>query len=168
MVPKCLLEDVLAELHWDHLGIVKMKAVARSHMWWPGIDKALERMAKTCSRCQAVGSTPATAPLHPWAWPSRPWQRIHIDYGPFRDRMFFVLMNAYSKWPEVVELQSVAAAKTIKVSRQLFARYGLPEQFVSDNGSQFTSEEFEEFMKRNGIKHTFSALYHPATNGLTY
>ena len=78
--------------------------------------------------------------------------------------MFFVLMDAYSKWPEVVELRSATAAKTIKVLRQLFARYGLPEQVVSDNGSQFTSEEFEEFMKRNGIKHMFSAPYHPATN----
>ena len=75
-------------------------------------------------------------------------------------------MDAYSKWPEVVELRSATAAKTIEVLRQLFARYGLPEQVVSDNGSQFTSEEFEEFMKRNGIKHTFSAPYHPATNGL--
>ena len=65
-----------------------------------------------------------------------------------------------------MELRSATAAKTVEVLRQLFARYGLLEQVVSDNGSQFTSEEFEEFMKRNGIKHMFSAPYHPATNGL--
>ena len=43
--------------------------------------------------------------------------------------------------------------------------YGIPTQLVSDNGPQFTSEEFASFMKRNGIKHIRSAPYHPSTNG---
>ena len=47
----------------------------------------------------------------------------------------------------------------------MFARYGLPEHLHSDNGSQFTSEVFRNVMKANNIRHTFSALYHPATNG---
>ena len=49
--------------------------------------------------------------------------------------------------------------------RSLFAAYGIPEELVSDNGPQFTSEEFSVFMKNNGIKHTTSAPYQPATNG---
>ena len=48
----------------------------------------------------------------------------------------------------------------------LFARYGVPAQLVSDNGPQLKSDEFEQFLKRNGIKHITSAPYHPATNGL--
>ena len=100
-------------------------------------------------------------------WPERPWQRVHIDFaGPLKGKMYFVLVDAHSKWPEVVEMQTTTAEKTIQVLRRMFAAYGLLEQVVSDNGSQFTSQEFAEFMKRNGIKHRKSTPYHPSTNGL--
>ena len=80
--------------------------------------------------------------------------------------MFLVAVDAYSKWPMVVVMQSTTVSKTIEALRQLFAMAGLPEQIVSDNGSQFTSEEFAVFLKANGIRHIRSAPYHPATNGL--
>jgi transposase InsO family protein len=80
--------------------------------------------------------------------------------------MFLILVDAHSKWPEVFIMQSTSTEKTIGELRQFFSAYGLPEQLVSDNGSQFTSEEFAVFMKRNGIKHVRSSPYHPATNGL--
>ena len=85
---------------------------------------------------------PASAPLHPWIWPSRPWQRIHLDFaGPFLGKFFFILVDAHSKWAEVVEMSHTSAARTITVLQQLFATHGIPEQIVTDNGSQFTSEE---------------------------
>ena len=63
------------------------------------------------------------------------------------------------------EMSSTTASSTIDVIRHLFSRYGLPEQLVSVNGPQFSSDEFELFMRQNGIKHYRSAPYHPATNG---
>ena len=57
-------------------------------------------------------------------------------------------------------------SKTVEALRTVFARNGLPEQLVSDNGPQFTAEEFQLFLKKNGVKHVTSAPYHPATNGL--
>ena len=167
MVPKKLQEAVLKKLHCYHQGIVRMKANARSYIWWPGLDKSLERMAKECRACKLTKSMPAVAPLHPWVWPSRPWQRLHIDFaGPFKGRMFFVLIDAHSKWPEVVEMKATTAEKTIEVMRTLFLSYGIPEQVVSNNGPQFTSDEFAEFMHQNCIKHIRSTPYHPSTNGL--
>ncbi len=80
--------------------------------------------------------------------------------------MFLVAVDAYSKWPEVFLMKSTTVSKTIEHLRQMFAMYGLPEQVVSDNGPQFTSEEFAEFLKQNGVKHITSAPYHPSTNGL--
>ena len=76
-----------------------------------------------------------------------------------------MIVDAHSKWPEVLEMPCTSAAKTITALRKLFASYGLPEQVVSDNGPQFTSEEFQSFMKNNGIKHIHCALYHPSSNG---
>ncbi len=60
-------------------------------------------------------------------------------------------------------MSAQAASKTVDVLRHVFSSYGLPEQFVSDN---FIAEEFVKFMKDNGVKHTRSAPYHLASNGL--
>ena len=166
IVPGSLKEVIMAELHKEHMGISKMKALARNHVWWAGLDKDLEALAKSCPACLAVKQTPPNAPLHPWIWPSRPWQRIHIDFaGPFMDKSFFIVVDAHSKWAEVVEMPQTTTARTIAVLRHLFATHGIPEQIVSDNGPQFTSNDFAEFTKTNGIKHTRSSPYHPATNG---
>ena len=127
------------------------------------------RYRKTCKtmfRVPENQNMPAIAQLHPWEWPSSPWERIHIDFaGPFMDRMFLVVVDAHSKWPEIVEMKTTTSTKTIEVLRSIFSRNGIPVQVVSDNGSQFSSEEFSNFMKNNGIKHYKSAPYHPATNG---
>ena len=166
VIPKKLQGQILQELHRDHPGASRMKSSARSYFWWPGLDKEIENLAKSCLACQSVRHAPATAPLHPWVWPSRPWQRIHVDFaGPFLGKSFLVVVDAHSKWPEVFEMSSTTASKTIATLRHLFSAYGLPEQLVSDNGPQFVSEEFQTFMKQNGVKHIRCAPYHPSSNG---
>ena len=166
IVPQKLRDRLVDELHRDHPGVSRMKAIARSYMWWPGIDKELEDRARRCTACQSVKSAPAVAPLHPWLWPSTPWQRIHVDFaGPFMGKMFLVVIDAHSKWPEVVEMPSTTAQKTVDELRKLFSAYGLPEQLVSDNGPQFVAQEFGIFLKENGVKHIWCSPYHPSSNG---
>ena len=166
IVPKKLQPDILHELHRDHPGVTRMKSLARSYLWWPGLDRDLEELARSCLPCQAVKQAPAVAPLHPWLWPTKPWQRVHVDFaGPFKGRMLMVAVDAHSKWPEVCEMSSTTTANTVRALRQLFAAYGLPEQIVSDNGPQFISADFAEFMKMNGVKHIRCAPYHPSSNG---
>lgn len=167
IVPTKLRSRIQDLLHEGHPGVVRMKAVARSYVWWPGIDGQIEQTVKRCDGCQSTQKMPQVAPLHPWEWPSAPWERVHMDFaGPFMGSMFLVLVCAHSKWPEVVQMRSTTSAKTIEVLRMIFCRTGIPKQLVSDNGPQFTSVEFENFTKQNGIKHYKSAPYHPATNGL--
>ena len=167
VIPKRLRIKLLQELHRDHPGVSRMKSVARSYMWWPGLDKEVEQLAKSCQSCQAVKRAPSVVPLQPWIWPSKPWQRVHLDFaGPFQGSMFLVGVDAYSKWPEVRIMSSTTTLKTLDVLREWFASHGIPEHLVTDNGPQFVSDEFETFTKRNGIKHVRSAPYHPASNGL--
>lgn len=136
IVPTKLRTQVLQELHTGHLGVVKMKALARGYVWWPGCDDQIEKLAKVCLGCQRVQSMPSLAPLHPWDWPTLPWQRIHIDFaGTFQGTTFLVVVDSYSKWPEVFNMSTTTASKTIDVLRDLFARTGIPDQIVSDNGS---------------------------------
>ena len=166
VIPEALQAKILQSLHDNHPGITHMKALARSYIWWIGLDKDIESLGKSCGSCQAIKSNPTAAPLHPWVWPDTPWTRIHVDYaGPFLGKMFFLVVDAHSKWPEVLIMKSTTSQSTIEALRSLFGRYGLPEQLVSDNGRQFTSSEFMQFMRANEIKHIRSPAYHPASNG---
>ena len=105
IIPKRFQSQLLDELHREHPGVSRMKALARSYLWWPGLDRELEECARNCYECQSVKNFPAVAPLHPWLWPSKPWQRVHIDFaGPFQNRMYLIVVDAHSKWPEVIEM----------------------------------------------------------------
>jgi len=80
--------------------------------------------------------------------------------------MFLIGVDAYSRWLQIEKMDTTISAKTIENLQNLFARYDVPAQLVSDNGVQYKSEEFKLLLKRNGIKHITSAPYHPASNGL--
>ena len=165
VIPTKLHDGIIQELHRNHPGKVRMKALARSYLWWPGLDKDLEHCIQKCEACQVMRNAPAPAPLHPWLWPSKPWQRIHVDFaGSVEGKMFLLVVDAHSKWP--VEMNSTTPTQIITELRQLFAAHGLPTQLVSNNGPQFTSEEFATFRKKNGVKHIRCSPYHPTSNGL--
>ncbi|XP_054737893.1 uncharacterized protein K02A2.6-like [Anastrepha obliqua] len=166
VIPSTLRGSILKTLHAPHPGIVKMKAVARSYVWWPNIDAEIELVVKRCSSCQQNRNDQPQTTTHHWESAKRPWSRLHVDFaGPFRGKLFFILIDSYSKWLEVAVVNSTSSAAAIKVLRQIFATHGLPDELVSDNGTAFTSEEFKNFMKNNLIRHIRSAPFHPSTNG---
>ena len=76
-----------------------------------------------------------------------------------------LIVDAHSKWPEIIEMPSVTASKTIDELRKLFTAYGLPEQIVTDNGPQFIADEFSQFLKQNGVKQLKCSPYYPSANG---
>ncbi|XP_050524610.1 uncharacterized protein K02A2.6-like [Daktulosphaira vitifoliae] len=168
VIPETLRDKMLKELHQNHLGIVKMKSISRMHIWWPGIDKDIESTAGKCGKCMNVRSMPKKTSLHTWEWPERPWQRLHADFlGPFKGSLFLVIEDAYSKWIEVFQVPSTAAQYTINKFRELFARFGIAEYLVTDNGPPFLSLEFKEFLAKNGIKQRTSSPYHPQKSPAT-
>ena len=102
----------------------------------------------------------------PWIFPTKPWSRIHVDFaGPISGCIYLVVVDVYSKFPEVVKMNSTTVRTTITALRDIFSRHGLPEIIVSDNGPQFTAKEFQQFCSDNGILHRTSAPYKPSTNG---
>ncbi|XP_058796647.1 uncharacterized protein K02A2.6-like [Phymastichus coffea] len=167
IIPEGLRPNILKELHKSHLGIVKIKTLARSYIWWPGIDADIEFMVNSCVTCMQDRKNPPKTELIPWPWPEKPWSRVHLDFlGPFYNKMLLVVIDAHSKWPEIIDFKTdTTAEKLICSMRKIFARHGLPEHIVSDNGRQFVSEKFKKFLSELGIKQSFSPPYHPATNG---
>ena len=167
VIPPELRATVLEEIHQAHPGTVRMKALARSYLWWPNIDQDIDQTSKTCQVCQQHANNPEKAPPHPWEHPSKPWSRLHMDYaGPYLGRMYLILTDSYSKWVDVYSVKSVNSRTTIEKLRTSFATHGLLEILVSDNATCFTSDEFDNFTTKNNIRHITGAPYHPSTNGL--
>ncbi|XP_064463042.1 uncharacterized protein K02A2.6-like [Ornithodoros turicata] len=165
-IPQELRAAVLQVLHEGRPGIEKAKAVARSHAWWPGLDSDVAETVRGCSVCQQQQNMPRRVVMTSWPYPEKPWSRLHIDFGgPFKGHYFLVLVDAFSKWVEVIPVTSPSATTTIACLRDIFATHGLPDTLVSDNGPAFVSSEYRAFLKRNNIRQLLILPYHPASNG---
>ncbi|XP_049270261.1 uncharacterized protein K02A2.6-like [Rhipicephalus sanguineus] len=166
VVPASMQVDVLRLLHEGHPGAAKMKAVVRSHVWWPAMDDDVTASVQACRTCQENQRLPRRVPVKSWPFPERPWSRIHVDYaGPLRNAYLLIAVDAYSKWIEVFPVPSLSTPATIGCLRKMFATHGLPDVVVSGNGPTFVSEEYKIFLRRNGIRQIFVPPYHPASNG---
>ena len=71
VVPIIGQQKVLDLLHESYPGVVRMKAIERRTMWWPGVDKDIEEKVRVCQQCQMNQKSPPLAPMHPWEWPKR-------------------------------------------------------------------------------------------------
>ncbi|KAL3122171.1 hypothetical protein niasHT_003159 [Heterodera trifolii] len=166
VIPEKFRTKILTLLHKGHPGIKRMKQLARQYVFWPKLDQQIEEFVKNCAPCQLAAKAPTKTDLHSWPKSTRPWQRIHADYaGPFFGKEFLIVVDSYSKYPEVFEMTTKSAAATIERLRYLFTRHGIPETLVTDNGTQFAASEFAKFTEANGITHLFSAPYNPMSNG---
>ncbi|BHF75306.1 hypothetical protein SprV_0501840200 [Sparganum proliferum] len=166
VIPSSLRPTVLRQFHAAHPGTSRMKSIARSFAYWPGIDGDIDDLVRRCSRCQQAAKMPPRQPPVPWEPPERPWSRVHIDFaGPLNGVSYLILVDAYSKWPEIAPLNPATASATIAFLRRIFSQHGLPEVLVSDNGTQFTSSIFEDFCRQHNIQHLRSPPYHPQSNG---
>ena len=166
VIPLALRHRILKMLHEGHPGCTRMKLLARRYVYWQGIDRDIEEQVKNCSACQDAAKMPARNEPSPWPTPNCAWERIHVDFaGPLEGLMFLIVVDAFSKWPEVVQMSSTTATGTIKELTRIFAQQGFPKVLVSDNGTQFTSQEFQSYCQQHGIQHIRSPPYHPQSNG---
>ena len=167
VVPPQGRKKVLEVVHDTHLGMEWMKRLAWSYVWWLGLDAEIKGKVKSCHACQSSRNIPEVAPLQPLEWPSRPWTRIHIDYaGPFMNSMFLISVDAHTKWLDIHATSSFTAPVTIEKLQRIFLTMGVPKTVVTDDGSVFTSHEFREFKRVNGITHIRTSPYHPSSNGM--
>ena len=79
--------------------------------------------------------------------------------------MFVIIVDSFLKWIDVIPNSSATSDETTEKPQTVFVNLGLPEQIVTDNGSAFTSKEFETFLQWNGIQQIRTAPYHTASNG---
>ncbi len=131
IIPTDCKKKLISELHSEHVDASCMKQLARSYLWWPGLDAEL---VQQCAHHLQHYSAPTHVDLHPWEWPDKPWHRIHIDHsGPIKGYYFLIIIEAYFKYLEIYPTKSLTSATTIRLPRSCFSRWGLPITMVSDN-----------------------------------
>jgi len=133
-----------------HPGIAKMKSLARRYVWWPNMGSSLEKRVKGCATSQKL-------PSQGHCTPGKPQSRVHVDYaGPFMVQMFLMIIDAHSNWLEVYITSSATTSTTIEKLRDDFSQFGLSEIIVSDNATCLISDEYQQFLKANHIRHAKS------------
>ena len=166
LIPPQCRNEILKFLHDSHLGVDKMKSLSRLSVYWPSINLDIASFCASCQECKL--NKPVRSTNTSWPCPFRPWQRLHMDYcGPFFGSYYaLVVIDAYSKWPEVFLTHSASSDFTMTALRKCFSREGLPQVIVSDNGTHFTSSSIRDWLAPLGVKQVFSAPRHPQSNGL--
>ncbi|XP_011858133.1 PREDICTED: uncharacterized protein K02A2.6-like [Vollenhovia emeryi] len=166
VIPEALKSTILAALHKGHPGIRRTKQLAREYVYWPKMSDDIEHLVCQCDSCALNQKLPTKAPLEPWPLPSRPMERVHIDYaGPIDGQYLLIFVDAYSKFIDVAITPTIAAARTVDLCREFFSKFGPPDVLVSDHGTQFTSKLFADFCKEMQTSHLLAAVNHPQSNG---
>uniref|UniRef100_A0A8C1X2E4 Gypsy retrotransposon integrase-like protein 1 n=1 Tax=Cyprinus carpio TaxID=7962 RepID=A0A8C1X2E4_CYPCA len=165
IVPRALRPEVLKRLHAAHQGIQRSLAHARSCFYWPGLTKAVRQMVEACSFCQESRPENQKEPLISHPVPTGPWQKIAADIFDLQGRSFLLIVDYFSKYPEVLKLSDKTSASLIAHFKTVFARHGVPETLIADH-VPFASAEMARFALDWGFNITHSSPNFPQSNGM--
>ena len=164
VVPKPLQRQTLEKIQTGHQGVQRCRLRANISVWWPGISHQVENMVKQCPTCTR-DFTPRKEPMIPTRLPQYPWQKIGTDLFQFKNATYLLVVDYFSRYPEVQKLASTTSSSVIAALKAIFSRFGIPETVISDNSPQYSSYEFAEFAKVYDFDHVTSSPLFPQSNG---
>lgn len=165
VAPTELRDNIIHIAHEVYQGISRTTRDIREYYWWPLINQKIKTKVENCTVCQSTDRLvkTASAPLQPVKFPEQPWEKLGmyiirpVDCAPASQRFFIALLDYQSKWPKIQATSSFTSTTMVNFLKNVFSR-GLLCEKVPDNGVQFTSREFQEFLRQQGIKHRRTAL----------
>lgn len=167
IVPKTLRGKMLHKVHEGHLGRDKCLSNARQTMFWPGMSAQIANAVASCSICNKYQGSQQKEPMIVQELPNLPWQKIGIDIFTFAGQSHVIMVDYFSNFIEFsAPLRDLSAAEVIIHLKSQFARYGIPQQVVSDNGPQLNCQEMFQFAQDWGFEQIFSSPRYPKANGL--
>ena len=135
IVPEQLRPEMLKRIHESHLGIEKSKRRARDILYWPNMNGQMSDLIANCSSCLKHRKNNVKEPLIQHEVPDRSWQKIACDLFTLGGKDYLLTVDYYSKWVEIGFLRdSTVSSEVITQLKSTFARYGIPDEVVSDNG----------------------------------
>ena len=163
-IPKSLQPQTLNLIHESHFGIEKCKSRARKLVYWPSVNADIERIVKSCELCIKYQNNQQREHMILHTILNERFLKVGIDIMTFQAKDYLVIVNYYSKYPELQCLSDKTASTIIEQCKSVFARHGIPVEIVSDN-MPFQSNEFIAFSKAWGIKTTTSSPTYSQSNG---
>ena len=179
VVPASLREQVLRLGHDNalagHLGVQKTTDRIVLEFWWPGIIADIKRYVASCDTCQRTchrGRTPH-APLGKMPPVDVMFRRVAVDIiGPIspisesKKQYILVMMDYNTRYPEAVALKDIKAETVLDALWEIWTRLGIPDEIVTDQGSQFSGHLMAEVKHLWRVKHSMTTAFHPQANGL--
>jgi len=167
VVPKSRYKTMLQRTHEGHMGMELCKNRAREVIYWPGMNGQIEQMVSSCAVCQKHTRKQTKEPLITHPIPDRPWQNVSSDLFYWAGKEYLLVVDSYSGYPELAVLHNNSTSQTvINHLKAMFARQGIPEKLMTDNGPQYASRKFKDFVQKWGITHITSSPLYPQSNGL--
>ena len=149
-----------------------MKRQLRARVWFPGMDKMINKRWNECHTCQTTGHQTRRDPLIPSTSPQTPWECVDVDHwGPTPDgKYLLVIIDRLSRFPEIKIVSSTSAEANIEAFDETFSRHNFPEEMKSDGGPPFNGSEshlLRKYLKYCGIKlRVVESADDPEANGL--
>ena len=162
LVFKGQLLVVPASLRKELMAVVRR---SRDTLFWPHMATELREYKSKCDVCLAHRTRQSKEPLLQHEVVARPWSKVAADLCDLDSRTLLVMSAYYNNYIEVARLNTATSRNVIKEMKAVFARYGISDVLVTDNGPQFASAEFAVFAKTWMFKHTTSSSYHLQSNG---
>ena len=164
VVPPTLRRDIMLRIHEGHQGAERCRMRVQQSVWWPAVTSQVKQFVDNCREC-AKRARQRREPLVPTPLPDYPWQMVGTDLCELKGVHYLVVVDYFSRYPEVHRLTSTTSASIIQVLKAVFARHGIPEVVRSDNGPQYASQLFVDFAKVYGFQHITSSPRFPQSNG---
>ncbi|XP_060077661.1 uncharacterized protein K02A2.6-like [Ylistrum balloti] len=152
VIPPSLRGNMLELIHKSHLGMSKCKQRAREVMYWPCMNSDIDSMVINCTQCNEYQKQQPAEPLKPTPTPDLPYSFVGCDLFDFESKKYLLVVDYYSKYIDVAPLQFENAKAIIEALKPIFACHGIPVKLRSDNGPQFSSNEFKKFCASIGIE----------------
>uniref|UniRef100_A0A3P9K7U7 Gypsy retrotransposon integrase-like protein 1 n=1 Tax=Oryzias latipes TaxID=8090 RepID=A0A3P9K7U7_ORYLA len=165
VIPSSLQEDITRRLHSSHFGAEGCLRRARECVFWIGMSDQIKTHIARCDICRSVDDKQQKETLHRHEIPNRPWAKVGVDLFQFDNKDYHVIVDYYSNFWEIDFLPDTKSSTVIKKLKAHFARYGIPNIVVSDNGPQYSSQEFQRFSLRWEFEHKTSSPGFPQSNG---
>ena len=166
LIPRSMQPHILEAIHKGHQGRDKCRLRAKATVYWNNINADIERVVASCEICQTHAKSQKKEPLLPKDVPPRPWHTLATDFFTLDEKEYLVITDQYSKFPFVRCMgESCNSTKLIRYLKELFGMYAIPEFLYSDNGTQFTSYEFQQFVQNWNFTHLTSSPRYAQSNG---
>ncbi|XP_064651638.1 uncharacterized protein K02A2.6-like [Lineus longissimus] len=165
IVPTKLRSMMTKLVHTSHLGVELCLRRAREALYWPRMSSELKEYIQSCEICREFESCQQKETLQSHELPSRPWERVGCDLFEWDNKDYPITVDYFSNFWEIYRLRSTSSAAVIRKLKAHFARYGCPEEVVSDNGGQFVSAEFASFALKWDFDHVKISPRHSQSNG---